>query len=44
MGKKRYSIAVEIGKNLQMSNETLKFIKQHDPELYKVIMPDGDKK
>ena len=44
MSKARYAIAVKIGKNLPMSNETLAFIKKHDPELYKVIMPDGDKK
>lgn len=39
MRKPRYVKAVEIGKNLPMSNETLDFIKRHDPELYKVIMP-----
>jgi len=44
MSKARYAIAVSIGKNLAMSNETLEYIKKHDPELYKVIMPDGDKK
>lgn len=39
MRKSRYSIAVEIGKNLPMTNATLDFIKKHDPELYRVIMP-----
>lgn len=38
----RYSIAVEIGKRLPMTNETLDYIKEHDPELYRIIMPDGD--
>lgn len=42
MGKARYAKAVEIDKNLTMSNETLEFIKKHDPELYKVIMPEDD--
>ena len=39
MAKSRYSIAVKIGKNLPMTNATLAFIKKHDPELYRVIMP-----
>jgi len=34
----RYSVATEIGLRLSMSNETLEFIKKHDPELYKLIM------
>jgi len=39
MRRARYTVAVDIGKNLPMSNETLDFIKRHDPALYKVIMP-----
>lgn len=44
MRKTRYAIAISISKNLPMSNETLAFIKKHDPELYKVIMPEADEK
>ena len=42
MRKARYSVATEIGIRMRhtMSNETLEFIKKHDPELYKRIMDE----
>ena len=40
MKRARYSIATKIGMRLPMTNDTLEFIKKHDPELYKKIMDE----